>query len=274
MLRHALMAALVLFPAVALAQEDDSEAKENKDIQRFPGFYLLNGTEEAFAAFDFEVGDDKYEKKEGKRWHTELRLKDGARQPGSIEVMRNFENAFKKKGGKAVYKYDDGSSGTITLKMPMGKNERWMQVSASPAAYDLDIIDVKAMEQQIEVTASEMLDALNKDGFIALYGILFDTGKDTIKAESEPLLDEIVSMLKDNAALELSVEGHTDNVGKAKANQSLSDKRAASVKKYLVSKGVDAKRLTTKGWGDGKPVADNRTEDGRARNRRVELVKQ
>lgn len=227
----------------------DPEAKENKDIQRFPGFFLANGSEEEFAGFEFLGGDDKYERKEGKRWHTELRLSEGAKQPGSIGVLRNFENAFKKKGGKAVYKYDDGATGTFTLKMPLGKSERWMQVAASPAAYDLDIIEVKAMEQRIEVTASETLAAHNKDGFIALYGILFDTGKDTIKAESEPLLDEIVSLLKDNAGLKLSVEGHTDNVGKAKANQDLSQKRAASVKKYLVGKGVDAKRLETKGWG-------------------------
>lgn len=273
MLRHTLLAALVLVPVVAFAEDDDPEAKENKDIQRFPGFFLNNGSEEEFAGFEFLVGDDKYEKKEGKRWHTELRLKEGARQPGSIEVMRNFENAFKKKGGKTVYTYDDGTSGTITLKMPLGKSERWMQVRASPGAYDLDIVEVKAMEQQVEVSASEMLDALNKDGFIALYGILFDTGKDTIKAESEPLLGEIVSLLQSNAGLKLSVEGHTDNVGKAKANQDLSQRRAASVKKYLVGKGVDAKRLETKGWGDTKPVSDNRTEDGRAKNRRVELVK-
>ncbi|MEW6430942.1 MAG: OmpA family protein [Myxococcota bacterium] len=274
MLRHTLTATLLLLPFTALAEDDDPEAKENKDIQRFPGFYLADGSEEEFARFEFLVGYDTYENKEGKRWHTELRLSEGARQPGAIEVLRNFENAFKKKGGKAVYKYDDGTSGTFTLKMPLGKSERWMQIQASPGAYVLDIVDVKAMEQQVEVSASETLDALNKDGFIALHGILFDTGKDTIKAESEPLLDEIVSPPTNNPSLTLSVEGHTDNVGKPKANLDLSQKRAASVKKYLVGKGVDAKRLTTKGWGDTKPVADNRTEDGRAKNRRVELVKQ
>lgn len=128
------------------------------------------------------------------------------------------------------------------------------------------------MEQKVEMSASEMMDALNKDGFLALYGILFDTGKDTIKSESEPVLTEIVSLLTNNASLKLSVEGHTDSAGNAKFNETLSQKRADSVKKWLVGKGVDAKRLQTKGWGDTKPVAD-RTEDGKAKNRRVELVK-
>ncbi len=135
------------------------------------------------------------------------------------------------------------------------------------------IIEVAGMEQKVEMSASEMLDALNKDGFLALYGILFDTGKDTIKPESEPVLAEIVALLKGNPSLKLSIEGHTDNVGKPESNQALSQRRAESVKKYLVGKGIDGPRLETKGWGDTKPVADNRTEEGRAKNRRVELVK-
>lgn len=189
------------------------------------------------------------------------------------EVQRNYDNAFKKRGGKTVYKFDDGASGDITLTMPLGKSERWMLVRVSPGAYNLDIVELKAMEQKVEVSASEMLKALNTNGFIALYGILFDTGKATIKPASEPLLAEIVSLMKSNAVLKLSIEGHTDSVGKVKANQELSRKRAESVKKYLVGKGVGGKRLVTAGWGDTKPVADNRTEEGRAKNRRVELVK-
>lgn len=273
-LRFVVMCAALLVPFAALAQDDEPGTKDHPDIPRFPGFNITEAEEREFSNHEFLLSDnDQFEKKEGKYWRIRYGLKEGTKQPGAIEVARNYENAFKKKGGKAVYKSDDGASAWFTLKMPLGKSERWMEVHAAPGWYDLVIIDVKAMEQQLEVSASEMLDALNKDGFIALYGILFDTNKDVIKPESEPLLDEIVTLLKDNAGLKLSVEGHTDNVGQAKANQTLSDKRAASGKKYLVGKGVDGKRLSTKGWGDTKPVADNRTEDGRAKNRRVELVK-
>ena len=161
-----------------------------------------------------------------------------------------------------------------TLMIPVGKSERWLNLSLpSETEVDLDIIEVAAMEQQLELGASQMLDALNKDGFVALHGILFDTAKDTIQPASEPLLAEIVKLLKDNVGLKVSVEGHTDNVGQAKANQELSQKRAERVKKYLAGKGIDGKRLEAKGWGDTKPVGDNRKEDGRAQNRRVELVK-
>lgn len=273
-LRFVVVCAALLIPLAGFAQDDEPGTKDHPDVPRFPSFYITEAEEREFSNHEFLLSDsDKYEKKEGKYWRIRYSLKEGAKQPGAVEVARNYENAFKKKGGRAVYKHDDGSSAWFTLKMPLGKSERWMEVHAASGWYDVVIVDVKAMVQQLEVTASEMLDTLNRDGFIALYGILFDTNKDVIKPESEALLDEIVTLLKDNAGLKLSVEGHTDNVGQAKANLALSDKRAASVKKYLVGKGVDGKRLSTKGWGDTKPVADNRTEDGRTKNRRVELVK-
>lgn len=115
--------------------------------------------------------------------------------------------------------------------------------------------------------------AINKNGYVALNGILFDTGKAVIKSESTPLLNEVVALLKNNAPLKLSVEGHTDNVGDKRANVELSKKRAASVVKYLTDNGIDGKRLRFAGKGDSMPLADNRSEDGRAKNRRVELVK-
>ena len=274
-LRCLVMCAAWVVPFSALAQEDEPGTKDHPDVARFPGFVLSEAEEREFSNHEFLLSDnDTFAKKEGRYWRLRYGVKENVKQPGAIEVVRNYENAFKKKSGKTLYKHDDGSSAQATLTMPLGKSERWMEVHAAPGWYDLIIVEVKAMEQKVEVSASEMLDALNKDGFIALYGILFDTNKDAIKPESEGLLGEIVTLLKDNPGLTLSVEGHTDNVGQPKANQVLSDKRAASVKRHLVGKGIDAKRLSTKGWGDTRPVSDNRTEDGRAKNRRVELVKQ
>ncbi len=99
--------------------------------------------------------------------------------------------------------------------------------------------------------------------------VQFDTGKATIKPESNGKLDEFVQFLKDVPSAKGELEGHTDNVGKKASNQSLSQRRAEAVKAYVVGKGVDAARLTAKGYGDTKPVADNKTVDGRAANRRV-----
>lgn len=92
--------------------------------------------------------------------------------------------------------------------------------------------------------------------------------------DSAKILEEIGKLVSQNATLKLRIEGHTDNVGKSAANVDLSKKRAGAVKEGLVKTAkIDASRLTTDGFGDGKPVGDNKTEDGRAKNRRVELVK-
>jgi outer membrane protein OmpA-like peptidoglycan-associated protein len=136
--------------------------------------------------------------------------------------------------------------------------------------YVLTVVEVGAMTQ--EVSANDMLDALNKDGFMALY-INFDTGKATIKPESLQIIEQVGELLQNNPDLKLNVEGHTDNVGTAPGNKILSEQRAKAVVSAVVSKGIEISRLTAVGWGQEKPIADNRTEEGRAKNRRVEIVK-
>lgn len=105
----------------------------------------------------------------------------------------------------------------------------------------------------------------------AMKGIAFDNGKATIKKSSYPLLDQIAQTFIDNPDFIIEVQGHTDNVGKAKLNKELSEKRANAVMQYLITKGVPAERLTAKGYGDEMPIADNKTKAGREKNRRVEF---
>jgi outer membrane protein OmpA-like peptidoglycan-associated protein len=119
-----------------------------------------------------------------------------------------------------------------------------------------------------------LYDALAANGRVSTHGILFATGSATIEGESTPTLQEIADMLTTHPDLKLLIEGHTDNVGSAAANQALSEQRAAAVKQYLVSKnGIAAARLQTKGYGASKPAASNDTPAGRQQNRRVELVR-
>ena len=120
----------------------------------------------------------------------------------------------------------------------------------------------------------ELQKQLKATGRAKIYGIRFGLDSAVIKDVSYPVLTEIVDLLKTDAALHLAIEGHTDGTGAAAHNQTLSEQRAASVKAYLVEQGVAAGRLTTAGFGAGKPVADNDNELGRAQNRRVELVRQ
>jgi len=136
--------------------------------------------------------------------------------------------------------------------------------------YTLYIVEQEVMKQ--EITSNIMMDSLNATGHIAL-AITFDTGKATIKGESMPIIDQMVDLMQTNADLIVEIQGHTDNVGKPEANKKLSEDRASAVKNALVERGIAADRMSTAGYGDTKPVADNNTEEGRAQNRRVELVK-
>jgi outer membrane protein OmpA-like peptidoglycan-associated protein len=110
-------------------------------------------------------------------------------------------------------------------------------------------------------------------GRARLYGINFDTDSDRIKDESRPTLDKVVAMLKAKPEWKLTIEGHTDSTSTPQHNQDLSERRAAAVKNYLLSAGIDGSRLKTVGFGDTKPLVSNESELGRAQNRRVELVK-
>lgn len=134
----------------------------------------------------------------------------------------------------------------------------------------------KALFTNIRIAAGgkQIYDALLSDGRVATQGIYFDTGSERIRPESAPTLKEIGDMLTQHAELRLTIEGHTDNVGAAAANQSLSERRAAAVRQALIDQyGIDAGRLASKGLGASKPAAANTTPEGRQQNRRVELVK-
>jgi len=140
----------------------------------------------------------------------------------------------------------------------------------------VDIIEVGAMKQNmVTVSAGEMSKAIAATGRVALYGILFDTAKADIKPDSKPALDEIAKLLKAEPALKLRVVGHTDNQGTLESNIALSKRRAEAVNAALASQyAIAANRLAAYGVADLAPVASNAAEDGRAKNRRVELVPQ
>jgi outer membrane protein OmpA-like peptidoglycan-associated protein len=147
------------------------------------------------------------------------------------------------------------------------------KVQKDRALAQLVVVTPEQMEKKMAfVNADEMKQALHESGKVALYGVYFDTDKDAVKSESQPTLEEIAKLLKGESALRLHVVGHTDNQGKAEYNLDLSRRRAGNVVRELVRMGIAGNRLDSFGCGLYSPVASNGTEDGRAKNRRVELV--
>jgi OOP family OmpA-OmpF porin len=155
------------------------------------------------------------------------------------------------------------------------KPERYESAIQKGSALALIVVVApEALEQKMTfVNAEKMKNEIQQTGKVALYGIYFDTGKDLLKPESQPTLDEIVKLLKNDPSLRTHVVGHTDNQGRLDANLDLSRRRAASVVHALTALGISADRLDSFGCGVYAPVASNETEDGRARNRRVELTR-
>jgi outer membrane protein OmpA-like peptidoglycan-associated protein len=271
----------LLFAVIALAAPARGQDEKPKDHPRFsgmPSYEISNRDEQDFGAAEFEIGGGQPQKHvEGKYWKIDYALKEGSRKSGPLQIGRNYTALLLAKGGKKIVEQLDAGGGTTTGTMPIGNGRSlWLQVDVnnSGESYALTIVEEGDMKQDVEFTAGDLAEALKTKGSIAIRNILFDTGKATIKPESAGALAIIADVLKADEALEIEIQGHTDNAGTAAANLKLSQDRAAAVKAHLVATGgIAAARLTTAGLGDTKPVADNTTDEGRAQNRRVELVK-
>ncbi len=266
-----IVAFLLVFSCAAVwAQEEEKDIEGSKDhplLSRMKNFIIADYLAR-YDEHEFYVSDGETKTVEGDRTFIDYKLKEGAPQPSPLQVKRNYTNAMKTLGAKLIYEDED----YVCWNLVKGDQEIWVdvQVHNDGWSYELNFVQIAAMVQ--EVTANEMLEALNKDGFIALY-INFDSGKFDLKPETQGTIDQIVALLKDNADLKVSIEGHTDNVGQPAANKTLSEQRAKSVMAAVVKGGVDASRVSAAGWGQERPLADNRSEEGRAKNRRVEIVK-
>jgi outer membrane protein OmpA-like peptidoglycan-associated protein len=260
-----LLALLLTCPVSGQTGQDIKGSQDHWLFTRMPNMYIGEYSQHEFDAYQFgrAPGTPRIEGRITtiRYWST-----GGGTPPTALQICRNHTAAITRIGGTVVQ--DAGNFVTVRLDKD-GKNT-WAEVACDEGRYTLIIAEAAALAQVI--TAGEMQTALDKQGFVAL-DVHFDTGKATIKPESQTIIDQIVALMKGNPGLRIAVEGHTDNVGTAAANKSLSDGRAKSVLNALVKQGVDAGRLAAAGFGQERPVADNRTDEGRARNRRVELVK-
>jgi len=260
------------------AQEDRKGCKDHPLFSRMQGYVIHSCEEKEFDAEDFKDPSTKQKVTiEGRKFYAFYYTKKEFRGKYSrLQVSRNYTNAITKIGGTA-YENNPKDPTETSMKLIKDDKEIWAKLTFNFGANNvfLTVVEKQAMKQEIVADAKFMAEGINTTGHVAIYGIYFDFNKANIKPESEPALKEITKLLQQDAKLKLYVVGHTDNVGGLDYNMKLSQQRAEAVVKELVSKyKIAPDRLKAGGVGPLAPVASNDTEDGKAKNRRVELVKQ
>ena len=220
----------------------------------------------------FKTGKATQVAVEGKRVDIRYQANAGITAPSPLAIIRNHQQAIARIGG--TMQYEDQRY--TTLKVSKDGKEIWAQVdTAWGRGYMLTIVEKQAMVQEVVASAELFQSGLKASGHVEVPGIYFDTGKSELKPESDAAVAEIAKLLKADPSLKVYVVGHTDNVASLDLNTKLSQARAEAVVQALVAKqGIAADRLIGRGVGPLAPVASNNTEESRARNRRVELVKQ
>lgn len=205
------------------------------------------------------------------RWCTQAYgPKDPQQDMGSVEITENYLDQLKKLGAQILFK--DDSNVVARLQKPNAA-PTWISVYGESTNIRVTVVDEKEFKPSIEAPKAENLKtALDRDGHVPLY-VNFDFGKATLLPDAQPVVGEVARLMKANPALKLAIEGHTDGVGQHDANVSLSQQRAQAVVAALTKAGVPADHLKAAGYGPDKPIADNNSSEGRAKNRRVELVR-
>jgi outer membrane protein OmpA-like peptidoglycan-associated protein len=259
--------------------EERKDAKGCKDhplFTRLPYTYIYECKDVDFEAREWPdpetLGKTKA-KVEGKYYYIfYYPQKEYEGKRSDLQVSRNYSNAMKKIEAK-VYEADERNTYMRLLK---DGREIWAYVSSYRGdQIRVEIIEKEAMKQEIVAGAKIMAEGISRAGHVAIYGIYFDFNKSDIKPESESALSEIAKLFTANPSLKVFIVGHTDNVGGLDYNMKLSQARADAVVKALTSKyKVNPQNLKAYGVGQLGPVAPNKTEEGRAKNRRVEIVEQ
>lgn len=255
--------------AQAPAPKDAKGCEESKIVTRMPGCVILRCEHKDYSMAEMpRTQGERGHQVEGEYEYTVYRC---PREKSPLELGRNTEAALKNAGFNILYTevYAGGARFYMTAK----KGGQWVKLSVVSDAYELTAVKEKQMEQVMTANADGWAQQINQSGRVSLYGINFDTGKSTIRPDSEPVLKEVAKLLQANPSWAMLVAGHTDNVGSPAANLTLSRQRAQSVIAWLSAHGVAEARLVPAGFGDTRPVAENKDEEGRQKNRRVDLVK-
>ncbi|MET0069687.1 MAG: DUF4892 domain-containing protein [Candidatus Thiodiazotropha sp.] len=296
----ALVAFCILATAATALAADIKGSSDHPLISRFPGSSIKEYRHTEFDEFTLPTGADYSTKREVEGKVTEIRYTSGSGN-SPAQVFRSYGMALEKAGYTDLFMCKQRQCGA-KIKLTLGKYEgpgalgddcRYkaahlvrdtgdMFVSllvcdwwgTDKVATFLDVIEAEPLEGGlIKISAEQLQEDILEEGHTTLYGVYFDTDKADLKPTSKPTLDEVGRLLRDNAELKILVVGHTDNAGELEYNVLLSQRRAQAVINALVNDyGINAGRLHAFGAGMYAPVASNSNEQGRALNRRVELV--
>ncbi|HSO74844.1 MAG TPA: DUF4892 domain-containing protein, partial [Blastocatellia bacterium] len=293
------LALLITLTAPVFAQ-DIRNSQDHPLITRYPGQKIINFDTKEFDRYNLVLSVDKtgapekIKPLEGKV--TRIMYGNPAGR-STLELFRNFEGALKQASAQILFTCEGTDCGTpirwqringirsmggqihnryVAGKLMKSGAEVYVSIFIGGQFTQLDVVELKPMESGLVVVDSDALERdIEREGHVAVYAILFDTGQSRIKPESSSVLNEIGKLMKRRSDLRLYVVGHTDSTGSFEANMQLSQDRAAAVVQSLVSQhGIAISRLKGNGVGPLAPVASNATEDGKSRNRRVELVAQ
>jgi len=276
----------------------------DKDLGEFPFFSLPKGLEEQNKAikrsFDmlFFPIDGVMIPIEGKVWKSYIVKAENSEEDWSLPYfLKSYDEAITSNGGvkiyegrvakeeiekvkdKATYFGEEGSVDywnesvkTYLIRRANG-DDIYIQISGNSASGQLQILQKAALKQTITLLKSDQIQKDLKDKGKAVLHINFDTDKATLKADGKEAVSEIVKALMADKTMKIAINGYTDNTGDAAHNLELSKQRAKTVKTELEKSGIDSKRLVSEGFGQSNPIAENNSEEGKAQNRRVELVK-
>ncbi len=291
--------------STVFAQKDKEGSKDHSLFQRFNQSYIYDYEETSFEPYVIVTGKSDGSKftstkqVEGKIFRIFYSLPTDA---GSVyEIYSNYLNALKNNGAEILfscrqvtdcgkYFWDYLRDLDRKIRMPPYYGEEMAYIAAKfskdgmgyyvtvipgyglgEIGYEVTVVEVKEMEQQISLNGIEK--AMNENGKVSLYGILFDTGSDQIKPSSFVEIELIAQYLKKNPQKKVYIVGHTDNTGSYQSNLSLSERRATAVVNALSTQyGIEANRMTSAGVGPVAPESKNTSEEGRKKNRRVEIV--
>lgn len=275
------------FKAPETMRIDANEANTKLGVSEVLDFnQLISYTGESFYGADGKVTKITYQMAEsGKSFNQYLFDKSidpyilslGAKLLFKGQIPKEKLKELNKTNDLTVFKFmigDPWNSDPVRVYALKQKNKRMMiQVFSNSATGQLGFVELKDFKQTIQKYSAEgmkkEIDATGK----AIVNINFDTDKSTLKADGQEVVNQIVTLLKGTPALKLSIEGHTDNTGSAERNKALSAERSNAVMLALVSTGIDKGNLKSAGFGADKPLFANDSEENKAKNRRVELVK-